>query len=109
MPYCSFESDLVFDVVESLQIVDEIVIVYLTHFFNGQEDKEAESTLDVLISKYPNVKGVRLNWKSGNFPPAFWVCEMRMVAYAKTRNPWILAVDSDEVIRNPGNFRDWFF
>jgi hypothetical protein len=80
----------------------------MTHFFNGEEDTEAESTLDAVQKKYSNVRVARLSWKAGNVPQAYWVCEMRMVAFAKSRHPWILACDSDEVLRNSQAFADWF-
>ena len=107
IPYCSFESDLIFDVVNSLSVCDDIVIVYMTHFFNGEEDLHAESTLDVFKS-FPNVRCIRLVWKPITVPPAFWVSEMRMVGFARSRHSWMLACDSDECLRDQKAFKAWF-
>lgn len=108
VPYCSFESDLIRGVVESLQICDEVIIVYLTHFFNGEEDREAESTINLLKDEFSNVIPIRIKWKPANVPQAYWVCEMRMHGFAKSTKDWILCLDSDEMIRNPTRFKEWF-
>jgi len=78
----------------------------MTHFLNGEEDTEAESTLDDLAQKFSNVRIVRINWKPNN--SQFWICEMRMIGFAKSRNPWLLSIDSDEVLRDPQAFKEWF-
>ena len=42
VPYCSNEEDLIDEVIESLQgISSNIVIVCMTHKFNGEEDDRA--------------------------------------------------------------------
>lgn len=109
VPYCSNEEDLIDEVIESLQKVSSnIVIVCMTHFFNGDEDERALKKVEGLLK--PGIKHKVIPWKEiRGAPQNFWIKEMRLYGYqALDPCDWVLFVDSDEVLRNAPKFLEWF-
>ena len=108
IPYCSLESDLIWGVVGSLQICSEVVLVTMTHLFDGTPDPLAWEHATQIAEKYPNVIPVLLQWREGNVPLRYWIQEMRQAGYARTTKNWLLFIDSDEELRLPAKFLQWF-
>jgi hypothetical protein len=110
--YCSHERDLIDKVIEPLvKISKDVVLVSLTHFFTGEPDSEAIEKLKELSDTYKEVKPRILQWKEiPGAPQNFWPCEMRLHGFGATDplNKWVMFVDSDEILRNPEGFNQWF-
>jgi hypothetical protein len=109
VPYCSNEEDLIDEVIESLQKVSSnIVIVCMTHLFNGEEDERALLKVQGLLK--PGIKSKIIPWKEiRGAPQNFWIKEMRLYGYqALDPCEWVLFVDSDEVLRDAPKFLSWF-
>jgi hypothetical protein len=108
--YCSQERDLIDAVLEPLtKVSQDIVVVSLSHFFNGFEDTQVIQTLQELKQKY-NIKPLYINWKLiPGAPQNFWPKELRLQGYGATNpsNKWVMFVDSDEILRNPSSFNSW--
>jgi hypothetical protein len=108
--YCSQEQDLIDSVLEPLtKVSTDIVVVSLSHFFNGEEDTMVVSKLQELKQKF-NVKPVFMNWKYiPGAPQNFWPKELRLYGYGATdpKSEWVMFVDSDEILRNPDSFSQW--
>ena len=97
------EKDLIDDVIKSVEGIGEIIVVYLTHFFNGTPDLEAEETL-----KKHEVKKICIPWSSDSGNQAYWPGQMRKEAFKQSTKDWILFLDADEILRNKKNFVEWF-
>jgi hypothetical protein len=109
VPYCSNEEDLIDEVVESLRkISNNIVIVCMTHFFNGAEDEAGLKKVQSLVQ--PGVKAKVVPFKEiRGAPQNFWIKEMRLYGFqALDPCDWVLFVDSDEVLRDSEVFKCWF-
>jgi hypothetical protein len=109
VPYCSNEEDLIDQVLDSLtQVSDNIVVVCMTHFFNGEEDTKGLEKVQSLVKK--GIKAKVMPWKEiPGAPQNFWIKEMRLYGFQALSNcDWVLFVDSDEVLRQPKNFLTWF-
>lgn len=109
IPYCSNEEDLIDEVVQSLKpISSNIVLVCMTHFFNGQEDEKGLLKVQSLVQ--PGVKAKVIPWKEiRGAPQNFWIKEMRLYGFqALDPCEWVLFVDSDEVLRDSTKFLSWF-
>ena len=108
--YCSQERDLIDAVLEPLtKVSQDIVVVSLSHFFNGFEDTEVLGKLQELKKKY-QIKPVYIQWKFiPGAPQNFWPKELRLYGYGATNpsNKWVLFIDSDEIMRNPVSFASW--
>jgi len=109
VPYCSNEEDLIDEVVESLQkISSNIVIVCMTHLFNGEEDEKGLLKVQSLVK--PGIKAKVIPWKEMHGAPQnFWIKEMRLHGF-QSLDPcdWVLFVDSDEVLRDAPKFLAWY-
>jgi len=109
VPYCSNEEDLIDEVLESLQkISSNIVIVCMTHLFNGEEDEKGLLKVESLVK--PGIKAKVIPWKEMHGAPQnFWIKEMRLYGFqALDPCEWVLFVDSDEVLRDGPKFLSWF-
>jgi len=105
--YCSLEQDLIEDVVSSLDVCDELIIVYMTHFFDGTLDTEARGRIQDLEKRYPNVISLCLDWKPADHQ-GYWPSTMRKEGFLRSSHEWILFIDSDEVVRDRAQFKLWF-
>ena len=111
IPFCSFEHDLIGDVVRSLApVCSRIVVVCLTHFFTGEPDPRAYEIVTQLAEETPEVLPLLIPWNAeqGKTHQGFWPCEMRMQGFANTTTPWVLMVDADEALRDAERFAEWF-
>lgn len=109
VPYCSNEEDLIDEVIESLEkISSNIVIVCMTHLFNGDEDDRALAKVEGLLK--PGIKCKIIPWKEIlGAPQNFWIKEMRHYGFqALDPCDWVLFVDSDEVLRDAPKFLSWY-
>jgi hypothetical protein len=109
VPYCSNEEDLIDEVIDSLKpISNNIVVVCMTHFFNGAEDEAGLKKVQSLVQ--PGVKAKVVPYKEiRGAPQNFWIKEMRLYGFqALDPCDWVLFVDSDEVLRNAQVFLSWF-
>ncbi len=99
IPYCSFERDLIDDVVKSLEGF-EIIIISLTHTFDGKEDDTS------YIETLP-VKRILIPWFKH---PAnrYWINTMRLIGFSRATKDWLLFMDSDEVLNNKDEFMNFF-
>jgi 5'(3')-deoxyribonucleotidase len=109
IPYCSLEKDLMDDVLESLDgACDEIIIVYLTHLFDGTLDTESDEVIKNYKLKYPCIKDICVQWTPKKTHQGYWPCTMRKIGYLQSTKDWILLIDSDETIQNKDTFTKWF-
>lgn len=110
IPFCSFEADLIDRVVASCAPVsDDIVLVVLSHRFDGSDDAAAWDIATRVARTHAGVRPVRLQWRPmPGAPTRFWINEMRMHGFGVARHDWILFLDADEVIREPTSFARWF-
>lgn len=80
----------------------------MTHLFDGTPDPLAWEHATQIAEKYTNVIPVLLQWREGNVPLRYWIQEMRQAGYARTTKNWLLFIDSDEELRTPDKFLQWF-
>lgn len=107
IPYCSLERDLLDDVLQSVDgTCDEIILVYMTHFWDGTPDTETPSVIAEFKKKY-KIKDICLEWTADSVSST-WECKMRKHAFLNSTKDWILFIDSDEVLRNKDAFTKWF-
>lgn len=109
VPYCSNEDDLIDQVLDSLkQVSQNIVVVCMSHFFNGEEDVQGIEKVQSLVQ--PGIKAKVIPWKEiPGAPQNFWIKEMRLYGFqALEACKWVMFVDSDEVLRNPISFLRWY-
>lgn len=106
--FCSFEKDLIRDVLAPVcQISRDVILVYCTHFSNGERDTEVDAIVNDLKHDYP-IRTVRFPYKEMNVPVNFWITENRLHGFAHANKNWMLWIDSDEVLRSPASFLTWF-
>lgn len=107
IPYCSLEQDLLDDVLQSVDgVCDEIILVYMTHFWDGTPDTETPNVISEYKKKY-QIKDICLEWTADKSSSS-WECKMRKHAFLNSTKDWILFIDSDEVLRNKNAFTQWF-
>lgn len=107
IPYCSLERDLLDDVLQSVyKVCDEIILVYMTHFWDGTPDTETPNVIAEYKMKY-QIKDICLQWTPDK-ASSTWECKMRKHAFLNSTKDWILFIDSDEVLRNKDAFMKWF-
>ena len=109
IPYCSNEEDLIDEVVEQArQVTSNIVVVGMTHFFGGEEDTKIIPKLQSL--EQSGIVAKIMPWKSiPGAPQNFWIKALRLHGFQHLQNcDWVLFIDSDESIRTPTKFLEWF-
>jgi hypothetical protein len=109
IPYCSNEEDLIDDVLARAKDVStNIVVVAMTHFFGGDEDVKVIPKLRSLEKE--GIIAKVIPWKHiPGAPQNFWIKALRLHGFQHLKPcDWVLFIDSDEVIRNPPQFLNWF-
>jgi len=110
IPYCSNEEDLIDEVIaRAREVSSNIVVVGMTHFFGGEEDTKiipklqsfAQTGITAKIMPWKHIPGA---------PQNYWIKALRFHGFQHLKAcEWVLFIDSDEVIRNPPKFLEWFY